>query len=144
MKLKNPMKLFAKGKPVKAAVWQEAEEKSYAAQYDEAKLWQKIGKNFQAIGVKLAYKALQLFYVTKNPKCPARIKAGIYGALGYLIVPFDAVADFLPWLGYTDDLTIIAGTLLLAHLYINEEVREKAREKVVWLFGKEALTQLEE
>lgn len=139
---KNPFRFSADADTIDAEEWEEVYEKKYAPEYNEEKLWKKIGRNFKSIGVKLAYKALQLYYVTKNPKCPARIKAGIYGALGYLIVPIDAVADFLPFIGYTDDLTVIAAAILLAQLYIDDEVKEKAQNRLVKFFGPAALEKI--
>ena len=115
---------------------------SYAGHYSEERLRQKLTRHFKKIGIQAAYKALQLYYVTKNPKCPARIKAGIYGALGYFIAPVDAIADFIPFIGYTDDLAIIGAAIAFAHFYINDEVRQKAKEKLAWVFGEKAVSQL--
>lgn len=114
----------------------------YATEYSEEKLWQKLTKHFKSIGVQAAYKALQLFYVTQNPKCPKKVKAGIYGALGYFIMPIDAIADLIPFIGYTDDLTIIGAALVIAQFYINDEVRTKAKKKLTWIFGPEAVSKL--
>lgn len=116
---------------------------AYADHYSEEKLRHKLGRNFKKIGIQAAYKALQLYYVTKNPKCPAKIKAGIYGALGYFIAPVDAIADLVPFVGYTDDLAIIGAAIVFAHFYINDEVRQKAKDRLVWAFGEEAVDRLE-
>lgn len=114
----------------------------YAAEYSEEKLWQKLAKHFKAVGIKAAYKVLQLFYVAQNPQCPKRVKAGIYGALGYFIMPFDAIADFVPFIGYTDDAAVIGAALVIAQFYINDEVRTKAKKKLAWIFGPEAVSKL--
>lgn len=114
----------------------------YAAEYSEEKLWQKLAKHFKSVGLQAAYKVLQLFYVAQNPKCPKRVKAGIYGALGYFIMPFDAIADFIPFVGYTDDLALIGAAIVIAQFYINDEVRLKAKKKLAWLFGSDAVSKL--
>ena len=114
----------------------------YAAEYSEEKLWQKLAKHFKSVGLQAAYKVLQLFYVAENPKCPKRVKAGIYGALGYFIMPFDAIADFIPFVGYTDDLALIGAAIVIAQFYINDEVRLKAKKKLAWLFGPDAVSKL--
>ena len=114
----------------------------YAAEYSEEKLWQKLAKHFKSVGLQAAYKVLQLFYVAQNPKCPKRVKAGIYGALGYFIMPFDAIADFIPFVGYTDDLALIGAAIVIAQFYINDEVRSKAKKKLAWLFGPDAVSKL--
>jgi uncharacterized membrane protein YkvA (DUF1232 family) len=49
------------------------------------------------------------------------------GALAYFVLPADAVPDFLPALGFTDDAAIFAATLQLVSAYIRPEHREAAR-----------------
>ena len=63
------------------------EVEKYTDEYSEERLWTKIKENVISIGIGLIYKALQLYYVAQSPKCPMKVKAGIYGALGYLISP---------------------------------------------------------
>ena len=71
----------------------------FEEKYSEKGLWEKIQGNLAAIGAGLVYKALQLFYVAQSPQCPMKIKAAIYGALGYLISPLDLIPDFTPFGG---------------------------------------------
>jgi uncharacterized membrane protein YkvA (DUF1232 family) len=42
---------------------------------------------------------------------PVVIKTAVIAALLYLIDPIDAIPDFTPFIGYLDDLTILASTL---------------------------------
>ena len=71
------------------ADFSEIEVGNYVDDYSEDGLWSKIKENVASIGISLIYKALQLYYVAQSPNCPMKVKAGIYGALGYLISPFD-------------------------------------------------------
>ena len=73
-----------------------------------------------------------------------KVKAGIYGALGYLISPFDFIPDFTPIAGYTDDAAAIGIALLLAQMYINDEIKAQARGKIKDIFGVKALEKLDE
>ena len=66
-----------------------------------------------------------------------KVKVGIYGALGYLISPIDVISDFIPLVGYTDDASVIAAAIVLAQLYITEEVRRQAKEKIRTILGDE-------
>ncbi len=84
---------------------------------------------------KLIYEALQLYCVTENPNCPMKIKAAIFAALGYFISPFDVIPDFTPIVGYSDDAGAIALALALAQIYINDAVKQKARNKIAAVFG---------
>ena len=99
----------------------------YAKDYSEEGLWTKIKDNVSSIGLKLIYKALQLFYVAQSPNCPMKVKAGIYAALGYLI-----------------DATAIGIALVLAQVYITDEIKAQARGKIHDLFGMKALAKLDE
>ena len=114
----------------------------YADKYSEKGFWSKIKKNVKAVGVALIYKALQLFYVTENPNCPTKVKAAIFAALGYFISPIDFIPDFTPVLGYSDDAGAIAVALTMAQFYIDETVKQKAKDKLCKLFGEEILSQL--
>ncbi|MBR2215037.1 MAG: DUF1232 domain-containing protein [Selenomonadaceae bacterium] len=116
----------------------------YAEEYSEDGLWGKIRENVTAIGITLIYKALQLFYVAQSPDCPKKVKAGIYAALGYLISPIDLIPDFTPIAGYADDATAIGMALLLAQMYINDDIKAQARGKIQDLFGMKALAKLDD
>ncbi|MBR3723226.1 MAG: DUF1232 domain-containing protein [Selenomonadaceae bacterium] len=122
---------------------QNVEIEKYAEDYSEDGLWKKIKENVKSIGVTLIYKALQLFYVAQSPNCPMKVKAGIYAALGYLISPIDLIPDFTPIVGYADDATAIGFALLLAQMYITDEIKEKARNKIHDLLGARALEKLD-
>ncbi len=114
----------------------------YTNEYSEDGLWNKITKNVQSIGGKLIYNALQLYYATENPACPMKVKGGIYAALGYLILPFDLIPDFSPIVGYGDDASAIAVSITMAQMYIDDEVKAKARARMVELFGEKILRNL--
>ena len=71
-----------------------------------------------------------------------KIKAAIFAALGYFISPFDVIPDFTPIVGYSDDAGAIALALCLAQLYIDDEVKRKARNKIADIFGEDVLSEL--
>ena len=48
-------------------------------------------------------------------------------ALAYFVLPLDAVADFLPLLGFADDAAVLAAAISEVAGSINERHREKAR-----------------
>ena len=57
-------------------------------------------------------------------------KTVIYGALTYFISPIDAVPDITPVLGYSDDLGVLVSAVLTVAMYVSDEVKQQARDKV--------------
>ncbi len=127
-----------------SAYFQNADMDGYAEHYSEGGFWTKLRDQVSSIGLKLIYKALQLYYVAQSPTCPARIKAAIYAALGYLITPFDIIPDIVPVAGYSDDAAAIALALTMAQMYITEEINAQAKARIRTIFGSKAVARLEE
>ena len=107
-----------------------SELEQYAKNYDEKKMWNKIKEFFVEAGINLVIKVLQLWYVLQKPEVPVHVKIAIMGAIAYFVMPVDLILDVLPG-GYHDDLLAVTLTLLAAEEYIDDEVRRKAREKVM-------------
>jgi len=70
------------------------------------------------------------FYRTvyKHPKTPFIPKLLLWTAIGYALLPFDVIPDFIPVLGYLDDLIIVPGLILMAMKLIPQEVIRECRE----------------
>ena len=117
---------------------------SYAKDYSESSFWEKVKGNVSAIGLTVIYKAFQLYYVAQSDTCPVKIKAGIIGALGYLISPVDLVPDLIPMVGYSDDAVAIAFAITAAQMYITDEVKYKAKERIREILGDDMVAKLEE
>ena len=116
----------------------------YEDKYSESGLWDKIRKNIAKIGGKVIYQALLLYYVAQSPNCPSKIKAGIIGALGYLISPIDLIPDIMPGIGYADDAAAIATAVALAQIYITDEIKAQAKAKIADLLGEDVLANLDD
>lgn len=84
----------------------------------------------KAIGVKLAYSALLLYYAYEREDTPKWAKNIIIGALAYLVSPFDSIPDLTPFIGFTDDLGVLSFGLVTIACYIDNNVRNSAKEKV--------------
>ncbi|MBR4195373.1 MAG: DUF1232 domain-containing protein [Synergistaceae bacterium] len=107
----------------------------YQKDYSDDSFWDKVKGVLKAAGLPLIYKAIQLYYVMKRPDCPIHIKAAIVATLGYFISPIDIIPDFIPFVGFTDDLAAIAAALIMAQMYVNDEVKRQAREMIDSIFG---------
>lgn len=72
--------------------------------------------------------AVAMCYCMLDSSTPAHIKAVIVPAITYLLLPTDAVPDFLPGVGYTDDAGVIATALATVRFFIKDEHWRKARD----------------
>ncbi|MDZ7781984.1 MAG: DUF1232 domain-containing protein [Halioglobus sp.] len=109
----------------------------FEAAYSEERLRDKLARYARLAGRDVVEKVLLLYYAAQEEKAPAWAKATIAGALGYFIVPLDAVADFAPGVGYVDDLGVLALAIASVAAYINDDVRARAAAKIRDWFGEE-------
>jgi len=63
----------------------------------------------------------------RDPRTPWYVKALIFFVVAHTLSPIDLIPDFIPILGYLDDLIITPGGLWLAVRLIPPEVMEDAR-----------------
>ncbi|MBQ7704389.1 MAG: DUF1232 domain-containing protein [Selenomonadaceae bacterium] len=115
----------------------------YADKYSEQGLFDKITGSVKKAGLSVIYKALQLFYVAKNPNVPMKIRAAIIAPLGYFISPVDLIPDLMPVVGFGDDAAVIALAMAAAHMYITEDVKQRAKDTIRKMFGESAISELD-
>ncbi len=70
-----------------------------------------------------------LYYVYKNPNVNILPKIIILITLGYALSPIDLIPDFIPVLGYLDDLIIVPALIALSIKLIPKEIMEQAKIK---------------
>jgi uncharacterized membrane protein YkvA (DUF1232 family) len=85
--------------------------------------------------MKVTYAALLCYYVLKSPDVSRKDTAKIYGALGYFILPLDLIPDYVPMMGYTDDLSALLYCLHSIWKNITPEIERQAREQLYRWFG---------
>lgn len=99
----------------------------YERHYDDSSFWTKLKGMAAQVGSKVLFPALQLYYLLQSKDVPTKAKTLIIGALGYLILPVDLVPDFIPALGFTDDLTALMVVLRNLYKYITPEISARAK-----------------
>jgi uncharacterized membrane protein YkvA (DUF1232 family) len=68
------------------------------------------------------------FLCARDPATPRRVRLTLLAALGYFVLPLDAIPDILPMMGFTDDAAVIAAAIAAVAGSITPEHREKARK----------------
>ncbi|MFS0654651.1 YkvA family protein [Bacillus sp. 179-C3.3 HS] len=108
--------------------------------FQDHAFWEKLKKTAQKAGVSLVYAVLLLYYTLQKPDVPVKAKTLIIGALGYFILPIDLIPDAMIGAGYTDDLGAITFALFQVAMYIDADVKGKAKDRLSKWFGEKTDT----
>jgi len=87
--------------------------------------WKKLAK--VAGKVPFAEDAAAAYFCAVDPTTPFKVKATLFAALAYFVMPFDVIPDFLAGVGFTDDAAVIALALSMVSRNIRPEHRARAR-----------------
>ena len=103
--------------------------------FTEEKFWDKLKKFAKKAGSSVVYAVLLLYYTLQKPEVPKKTKVVIIGALGYFILPVDLIPDMMLGVGFTDDLGALGIALFQVAMYIDDDIKLKAKMKLADWFG---------
>ncbi len=103
--------------------------------YSERGFWEKLMGVAKTAGTAVVEKSLALHYCASDPDTPVIAKGMIYGALGYFILPVDAIPDVFMGVGYTDDLGVLAAAATAIATHMKPEHSERAKQTMKQWFG---------
>ena len=94
--------------------------------------------NLKERAKKLEREIPALFLALKKKETPLRAKLAAGFAVVYALSPVDLIPDFIPLLGYLDDLLILPALVALTVRLIPKDVMEACREEAegMWSDGK--------
>lgn len=102
------------------------------AKRDEATVrrgfWSKLRR--VAAGLPFASDLLTAYYCAFDRDTPLQVKAALFGALAYFVLPFDFMPDVMPLLGFTDDAAVLATALRMVAANIRPVHREAAERAI--------------
>lgn len=75
------------------------------------------------------------YFCAFDRNTPRHVQAALLGALAYFVLPFDAIPDMLPLVGFTDDAAVLATAIRLVAAHIGPHHREAARRVLAHLAG---------
>lgn len=86
-----------------------------------------------AARIPFAEDLLGAYYCVLDNATPLPVKAALMGAIAYFVLPFDAIPDMLPVLGFTDDAAVLATALKMISNEMKPEHRQAARVRLAEL-----------
>ena len=88
--------------------------------------WPKIRRT--AARIPFAREAIAAWHAARDPQTPLRAKGLMLAALGYFVLPIDAIPDVFAGIGFTDDAAVIAAMIALVGSHIRSRHYQAAEE----------------
>ena len=79
----------------------------------------------------LKAEVIALYYATKDPRTPWYAKALVFFVVAHTLSPIDLIPDFVPVLGYLDDLVLVPLGIALALRLMPPAVMAESRARAV-------------
>src|SRR4051794_35567809 len=77
--------------------------------------------------IPLAQETVAMYFCLLDPGTPLWVKGTVAAALAYFLLPLDAIPDFLPIVGMSDDAGVLAAAFTAVSAHITDEHRARAR-----------------
>lgn len=97
---------------------------------DEARVRKGFVRKIGQVAAKIPFAsdAVALYFAARDPLTPRKTKGLMLAALGYFVLPTDAIPDVFAGVGFTDDAAVIAAVIALAGSAIRPQHKARARE----------------
>jgi len=87
-------------------------------------------EKLKSSGTKLKREIKVYQLVRKDKRTPKMAKFLLGLAIGYVLLPFDLIPDFIPVIGHLDDIIIVPALVFFALKMIPKEVIEECRDRI--------------
>ncbi len=87
-------------------------------------------RSLSALAGRLSTEVQVLFHAARDPECPSRLRWITLALLIYALSPIDLVPDFIPFVGWLDDLIILPLGLAWVLRRLPDTVLARARSRV--------------
>ena len=89
-----------------------------------AKFWPTMKKAMRQ--VPFSRDVIAAFYCATDRQTPLRVRGVLLAALGYFVLPLDAVPDMFALIGFTDDIAVLTTAIALINGHIKDRQYESA------------------
>jgi uncharacterized membrane protein YkvA (DUF1232 family) len=110
---------------VKAGLGQSVRLERYRKYYNDSALWEKLNAMPRSTVITILEKVLLLRELLLDKGTPYWVKAIIIGVLGYVIFPFDLYFDFIPIVGFLDDISVVGLVLGNLENLVTDEMKTR-------------------
>jgi uncharacterized membrane protein YkvA (DUF1232 family) len=110
---------------VKAGLGQSVRLERYRKYYNDSALWEKLNAMPRSTVITILEKVLLLRELLFDKGTPYWVKAIIIGVLGYVIFPFDLYFDFIPIVGFLDDISVVGLVLGNLENLVTDEMKTR-------------------
>lgn len=93
-------------------------------------MWQAWIEKLKAISKQIKRELAVYRLLLKHPQTPLVSKVLLWLAVGYLLLPFDLIPDFIPVIGQLDEVVVIPLLVYLAFLWIPKTLLQACREQI--------------
>ncbi len=102
------------------------------AHRDEERVRREFWEKAKRVAARLPFaeQLLAAYYCALDHGTPVQVKAMLFAALAYFVLPFDFFPDLLPLIGFTDDMAVLLIALRLISSNLRPEHRAAARDAV--------------
>ena len=77
----------------------------------------------------LKQQTLVVYFAARDPRTPWAVRLLALGVAAYALSPIDLIPDFIPVLGYVDDLLIVPLGIALVMRWVPQAVRDDAHAR---------------
>ncbi len=97
---------------------------------DESEVREKFGRKARKAARHIPFmeEVVAAYYCALDKNTPLRAKGILLAALGYFILPADAIPDVIFGLGFTDDIAVLTAAITAVRAHITPAHRLAARE----------------
>ncbi|PLP56830.1 hypothetical protein CYK37_23800 [Mesorhizobium loti] len=70
------------------------------------------------------------YYCALDKETPLKVKAILFGALAYFVLPVDAIPDIVAGIGFTDDVAVLTAAITAVRAHITPAHKLAARKAI--------------
>jgi uncharacterized membrane protein YkvA (DUF1232 family) len=114
----------------RAASWDFDPQDESRTERDEQTVRREFWAKFRRVAAQLPFAEdlLTAYYCALDRDTPATVKAALFGALAYFVLPFDFIPDMLPVIGFADDAAVLATAIRMVAAHITPAHRKAAQD----------------